>query len=130
MRSAKKTSVLSYLSIVFYVIIGFLYTPYLVHTLGVSDYGIYALAASLIGYFSLDFGIGAAQTRLIAKYIAEGTVEKIKDVLGITCRIFLVIDIFILFLSCLVYFNADSLFSNLTPHELIRFKNVIFFILN
>lgn len=124
MRSAKKTSALSYLSIAFYVIAGFFYTPYLVHNLGLSNYGIYALSASLIGYFSLDFGIGAAQTRLAAKYIAEGTPEKIRNMLGITSRIFLSIDILILSLSALVYFNAAGIFSNLTPDELFKFKRV------
>lgn len=124
MSSAKKASLLSYISVVFYVIAGFLYTPYLVKTLGLSDYGIYALAASLIGYFSLDFGIGAAQTRLAAKYIAEGTSWKIRDMLGITSRIFLAIDGLILCLLLVVYFNATDIFSNLTDNELVRFKNV------
>lgn len=124
MKSAKKTSLLSYLSVVFYVIAGFLYTPYLVKTLGMSDYGIYALAASLIGYFSLDFGIGAAQTRLAAKYIAEGINWKIRDMLGITTRIFLTIDGIILLVLCVVYTYSEDIFTNLTAQELVRFKNV------
>lgn len=124
MSSAKKSSILSYVSVVFYVIAGFLYTPYLVQTLGVSDYGIYALAASLIGYFSLDFGIGAAQTRLAAKFLAEGKPEKIKDILGITSKIFIGIDVLILLIVSFVYLYADNIFSNLTPSELVRFKNV------
>lgn len=124
MKSAKQTSVLSYFATAFYIVSALFYMPYLVRTLGVSDYGIYALATSLIGYFSLDFGIGAAQTRLAAKYIAEDRPEKIRNMLGITSRIFLVIDLFILIVSTIVYFDSDSLFPNLTANELIRFKNV------
>lgn len=124
MGSAKKASLLSYCSVVFYVVAGFLYTPYLVNTLGIADYGIYTLAASLIGYFSLDFGIGAAQTRLAARYITEGTTWKIKDMLGITARIFFAIDGIILFLLFVVYANAEGIFPNLTLGELAKFKNV------
>ena len=92
MASVKKTSLLSYISVGFYLLAGFLYTPFLVKTLGVSDYGIYSLSASLIGYFSLDFGIGAAQARLAAKYNLEGRRDKLRDMLGITTRIFAFID--------------------------------------
>lgn len=127
MSSAKKASLVSYASVIFYVVAGFLYTPYLVKTLGTSNYGLYALAASLVGYFSLDFGIGAAQTRLCAKFIAEGRPEKIRDLLGITARIYLAIDIFILCLMCLVFFYVDAIFSNLSVAELEKFK-VIFII--
>lgn len=124
MASVKKTSLLSYISVVFYLLAGFLYTPFLVKTLGVSDYGIYSLSASLIGYFSLDFGIGAAQARLAAKYNLEGRRDKLRDMLGITTRIFAFIDFVILLLLLVVYFNADVIFSNLTDEELVRFKNV------
>ncbi|MCD8387772.1 MAG: oligosaccharide flippase family protein [Bacteroidales bacterium] len=124
MRSAKKSSILSYISVVFYVVVGFLYTPYLVRILGVSDYGIYSLCASLIGYFTIDFGISAAQTRLAAKYIAEGTPDKIGNMLGITTRIFLTIDVVILILSTLVFFNVEILFHNLSTDEIDRFRNV------
>lgn len=84
MRSAKTIALLSYASVVLYVVIGFLYTPYLTGTLGVSDYGIYSLTASLVGYLSLDFGIGAALARLAAKFISEGRKEKIRDLLGLS----------------------------------------------
>lgn len=124
MASVKKTSLLSYVSVVFYLLTGFLYTPFLIKTLGVSDYGIYSLSASLIGYFSLDFGIGAAQARLAAKYNLEGKREKIKDMLGITARIYLLIDLIILLLLAVVYLNAGVIFGNLTDAELPRFKNV------
>ena len=124
MSSARKASIISYISVIFYIITGFFYTPLLVKTLGVSDYGIYSLAASLIGYFTIDFGIGAAQTRLIAKFIAENKLDKIKEVLGITIKIYFIIDIIILLALVIVYANADSIFTKLTPVELVKFKNV------
>ncbi len=68
MKSAKKASIISYLTVGFYLVTGFFYTPFLIKTLGVSDYAIFALTASLVGYFSLDFGIGAAQPDISQSY--------------------------------------------------------------
>ena len=124
MRSAKTTTLLSYASVILYVVIGFLYTPYLTGTLGISDYGIYSLTASLIGYLSLDFGIGAAQARLAAKFVSEGKKEKIKDLLGITCKLFLYIDIIILLIAVGVWMYSDSIFTNFSFSELDKFKKV------
>ena len=91
----KYSAILSYIAIVFSVIAGFLYTPYLVKTLGMSDYALYTLSASVIGYFTIDFGIGSAITRYIAKYRAENREEKVKDLLGITLKLYLIIDLII-----------------------------------
>jgi O-antigen/teichoic acid export membrane protein len=124
MRSAKKTSIISYLTVAFYLVTGFLYTPLLIKTLGVSDYAIYGLTATLVGYFSLDFGIGTAQTRYIAKLLAEGNRAKIKDLLGITTKLFTAIDIVIVLLLIIVYFFLEDIFTGLTVEEFARFKEV------
>lgn len=124
MKSLRATTLLSYISVILYVAIGFLYTPYLTNTLGVSDFGLYSLTASLIGYLSLDFGIGVAQARLIAKFIIEGKKEKIKDLLGITCKLFMSIDIFILLIATGIMIYSDSIFSNFSFTELDKFNKV------
>lgn len=124
MKSTKTTTLLSYASVALYVAIGFLYTPYLTGTLGVSDYGIYSLTASLIGYLSLDFGIGAALARLAAKFVSEGRKEKIRDLLGLTCKLFICIDIFIFFIALGVWIYSDSIFTNFSFEELGKFKKV------
>ena len=135
MRSAKTIALLSYASVVLYVVIGFLYTPYLTGTLGVSDYGIYSLTASLVGYLSLDFGIGAALARLAAKFISEGRKEKIRDLLGLTCKFFMGIDVFIIFIALVVWGYSDVIFTNFSFDELSKFKKAfiitgIFTVLN
>lgn len=124
MSSAKKASIISYISVAFYIVTGFLYTPYLVQTLGVSDYGLYALSASLIGYFSLDFGIGAAQTRLTAKFIAEGRADRIRDMLGITIKMYTLIDLIILIILLCIYVNIEEIFTNISGDDIEKFKKV------
>ena len=124
MSKTVKATLLSYFSVAFYIISGFFYTPFLIKSLGVSDYGIYSLYASLIGYFSIDFGIGAAQTRLTARYLAEGDVNKIRDMLGITAKLYLIIDAGILLLLALCYSNLPILFPKFDAIELEKFRKV------
>lgn len=128
MSSLKKASIISYISVAFYIVTGFIYTPYLIKTLGVSDYGIFSMAASLIGYFSIDFGLSAAITRLTARFLAQNRPDKIRDMLGITVKVYLVIDTIILVLLCLVYTNAETLFTRFSEEEIVKFKYV--FIIN
>ncbi|MCX7381456.1 MAG: MATE family efflux transporter [Alphaproteobacteria bacterium] len=48
-------------------------TPFLIAALGVSRFGVFSLALSLIGIFGVfDFGFGRALTRLIAERLASG----------------------------------------------------------
>lgn len=126
-RQEKLGAILSYTTFAFNIITGLIYIPLLIRTLGVSDYGLYTLSASIIGYFVIDFGIGAAQTRFIARFRAEGREEKVKDLAGITAKLYIIIDALIFCALILVYIFSEEIFANLTPIELERFK-VIFLI--
>ena len=53
--------VLSYISIMINTIVQLLFTPFLIRTLGQSEYGLYSLVASIISYLTvLDLGFGNA----------------------------------------------------------------------
>ena len=48
-------------------------TPYVLHSLGASRYGIWAITASVIGYYGLlDFGIRGAINQYLTRFIALG----------------------------------------------------------
>ena len=64
-------ALLSYVSLAINNIISILYTPFMIRLLGQSEYGLYNLANSVIGYLGiLDFGLGNAIIRYGAKYRA------------------------------------------------------------
>ena len=52
-------------------VIGFLLSPFIVHSLGATGYGLWTLILSLTGYFGLlDLGIRSSVGRFIARYLA------------------------------------------------------------
>ena len=67
----KKGAIISYFSIIFNIIVGLIYTPWMIKLIGKSDYGLYVLANSFLAYFLVDFGLSQSITRFISKYIAE-----------------------------------------------------------
>ena len=117
-------AILSYLSIVINIIAGLIYTPWMVDTIGKSDYGLYTLANSLITLFLVDFGLGSAVSRYVAKYRAEGRQDKVNNFLGAVYKLYLIIDVVIFVALVIIYFCIDSIYVKLTPAELEKFKVV------
>ncbi len=116
-------ALVSYITIFFNVISGFIYTPWLINSLGDSDYGIYTLITSVMAYFVLDFGMGAAITRFIAKYRVNNEPEKIDNLLGVTTKLYLAIDGIILIVMAAFYIFMDKIYVSLLPSEIVKFEN-------
>ena len=116
--------VISYVSIVFSIITGLLYTPWLIQSLGSSDYAIYSIAISLMSYFILDFGIGASVTRFIARYRAEENEKKVNQLLGIALKIYLIIDFIAITILFIIYFLLNRIYVGLSAGELDKLKVV------
>ena len=69
----KSGVVLSYINLALSSIIPILYTPVMLQILGQSEYGLYSLANSVVGYLSLlNFGIGSTVVRYLTKCRAQG----------------------------------------------------------
>jgi len=119
-----KGAIISYVAIFLNIAITFLYTPWMIHTIGVSDYGLYNLVSSFIGYFILDFGMSSSIARFIAKYRAEGREDKVENMLGLTTRIYLYIDTVIFLVLFILYFFISGIFTGLTIEEVERFKRL------
>ena len=120
----KKGAVISYVAIFLNIAITFFYTPWMIRKIGVSDYGLYSLVYSFISYFILDFGLNQAIQRFIAKYRAEGSVDKVEKMIGITTTVYLIIDIIIFAVLFVLYFFISNIFTGLTPEEIERLKGL------
>lgn len=123
-KSIVQGAVISYVTIFLNIAITFFYTPWMIKKIGVSDYGLYSLVYSFISYFILDFGLHQAIQRFIAKYRAEGSEDKVEKMIGITTRVYLIIDAIIFVVLFILYFFISDIFTGLTPDETERLKGL------
>ena len=117
-----KGALISYASILLNIAISFFYTPWMIKQIGVSDYGLYSLVTSFVSYFIIDFGLSKANTRFIVKYRAEGNDQMVSNMLGLTLRVYLIIDTVIFLILFISYFFLTEIFVGLTPEELAKLK--------
>ena len=63
--------------------IWFFLTPFLVHQLGASAYGLWVLVGSVVAYGTLlDFGIAPAVTKYVAEYHASGAIDQAQSLVA------------------------------------------------
>jgi O-antigen/teichoic acid export membrane protein len=76
--------------------IWFVVTPFMVHRLGGTDYGLWVLVASLIAYGDLlDLGIGAAVTRYVAELRARGRSDEASVLVATALNMYCVIALLV-----------------------------------
>lgn len=123
-QQVKFGAVLSYVGIAVYVLIGLLYTPWMIRTIGKDDYGLYTLAYSITSLFVFDFGLSVAIQRFVAKYLAEKCIAKVNNFLSLACRLYIYIDIALLVILTLVFFLIPLLYAELSAIQIDRLKIV------
>lgn len=114
----------SYLSIAFKILSGIIYTPIILHSLGQSEYGIYSLCISFIGYLTiLNGGMNAAYVRFYVQSKEKGE-RSAKSINGTFLKIFLVLGTVGMLVGFLISANARLLFgSKILPNEYDVFQN-------
>ena len=122
MNQIKAGATLNYVIIALNALVGLLYTPYLIHCLGQSEYGLYSLVVPVVGYLTLlDFGFGNAVIRYTAKFRAEGKQIEQYEMWGMFFILYCVIGIVAFCAGLGLYFNIDKLFGNsMTDYEIGR----------
>ncbi len=123
----KAGAVLSYLSLFLNTFIYLLYTPFMLYKMGQSEYGLYSLTVTVVGYLTiLDFGFGGAIVRYTAKYRSLSDKEKEFNLNGMLLIIYTAIGIATAAAGALLYVNADNMFSaTMTTEEISRAKILI-----
>ncbi|MBP3208152.1 MAG: oligosaccharide flippase family protein [Campylobacter sp.] len=103
--------VLSYINIFISTILMLVYTPFFLRIMGQSEYGLYSLASSVIGYLAiLDLGFGNAIVVYTAKYIASGEIEKEKKLHGTVFSVYLCMSAISLIIGLLLIFFTPQIF--------------------
>ena len=126
----KTGAILSYVTIIINTLIQLLYTPFLIRMLGQSEYGLYSLVASIIGYLTiLDLGFGNAIVVYTAKYRANGKSEEEKKLHGMFKIIFIIIGIIAAFLGLILFFNVGNIFGKTMSNVEINKMKIMMLIL-
>lgn len=126
----KNGAILSYVNIIVYLAIGFLISPFIIRKLGTSEYGIYSLIASLVGYVSiLDFGMHNVIVRYVAKYNAKHENEKQANFLAISIIIYSFITFLVIIVGYFLYNNIELFFNKSLTVEEIQIAKKLFVIL-
>lgn len=119
--SQRKAGVfLSYFSLAIGNLVSIVYTPIMLSLLGKSDYGLYSLASSIVGYLGLlNFGFSGSYIRFYSRYKAKNDQVGIARLNGMFLSIFIVIALITLVTGAiLVYYSDIVLGTKLTNKEL------------
>lgn len=120
-------ALLSYVNLLVTNITGILITPFIIKSLGDSDFGLYTLIGAFVGYLSvLDLGLNNAIVRFVALYRTEGKIKEQENFLAISFFIYGIISLVIVLLGLVFYVNVEKLFeTTLTNAELEKAKVMI-----
>ena len=122
--------ILSYVSILVSSIIGIVFTPYMIMSLGKIEYGLYQVLHSTIGYVAmLDFGLGSTLTRYILKYKASGEQEKVNSVISISIKIYCLIGLAVMLIVGGISFGLDSFFTGTVNDSNVGYAQKMFIIM-
>lgn len=124
MNQIKRGAILSYLNLGLNVLIGLVYTPWMIRAIGQADYGLYTLAMSIIGLLAFDFGLGNATTKFVCEYLAQKRQDKVNALLGLVFKLYLALDIIIFLVFSGVYVFLPQIYEGLTQAELGTFRIV------
>ena len=120
----KSGALLAYVSLGISSFISILYTPIMIRLLGQSEYGLFNLSNSVIGYLGvLDFGLGNAIIRYTAKYRALNDKKGEQNLHGMFIIIYSILGLITLIVGGILVSNAGMFFNkSLSLKELNTIK--------
>ena len=117
-RKIAKNITANYFGVTGQIVIAFFLSPFLVHTLGDTRYGVWTVIAAMSGYMSLlDLGVASALTRYIARFNEKGDHESINRIVSSSLFIFVCVSLLIIASSPWL---ADLLIHNIRFQDELR----------
>ena len=111
MNQRRWGAILSYINIIVTVVVGLVYTPVMLRLLGQSEYGLYSLIGSVVGYLSvLDMGLGNTIVRYTSKNRVDGTPRQEAELNGLFLLVYTIIGLICVGVGAILYINIDNLF--------------------
>src|SRR5689334_1082421 len=111
MRRILKNILASWMGLVATALVGFFLTPFILHQLGNTGYGLWVLVSAFTGYYGiLDFGLRSALLRYVARHAARDEWQELSSVVSTTLVAYSLVGILVLLITALVTWRFDLFF--------------------
>lgn len=119
-QNLKTSAMVSYLWVFVHVGVNFIYAPLLISNLGKSEYGLYQIIASLLGYINvIESSVSAGVLRYYCASKGQDNDNESANVLAICRRIYRVLSAAVIVVFVIVAFFFRAFYaSSFTQHEL------------
>ena len=103
MNQRRWGAILSYVNVIANVVVGLVYTPVMLRLLGQSEYGLYSLIGSMVGYLSvLDMGLGNTIVRYTAKNKVDSTPQREAELNGLFLGVYSLIGLLCIIIGAIL----------------------------
>ncbi len=121
----KLGALLSYVLIFANTFYGLVLAPYMLGTLGKSEYGVYKTIAGMTGMISvLEMGMGSNMQRFIARMHAEGRKDRAQNISAMGLIQVAVLTPVMLLVGLIIYPGLEAAFPAFTPAEITKAKEL------
>lgn len=129
-KNIRLGSILSYVNVFLNIAVSIVLSPFIVDSLGTSQYGLYQLIWSFVGYMGIfDLGFTNAVVRYVSKYRAENDEEGSKKFLGMALVVYGVMAALIILVGVVIYFNLGSIFAESFKEGQLPLAKILFIIM-
>lgn len=119
-------AILSYALIVFNSLYGLVIMPFVLSTIGESEYGVYKTIGAMTATISvMELGLGGTMQKYIAQYRALNEIKKSYNYSAMCLIQAVIMSITMAVVGCMLYFTLEPVYGNtFTSTELFRAKQV------
>ena len=123
-RQIKKGAIASYIGVVFTIITGIVYTPWMIAQIGKENYGLYTLSLSIISLFLFDFGLSDAVTKFSSKIVYSKDKSQMQNLTNLFFRLYSFVMILIFIALFVMYFFIPQIYLELSVEEANLFQSL------
>lgn len=117
--------IVSYSLIICNILSVLLYIPFLIRSLGTSDYAVYSVVYAFLNYFVIDFGIGQSLAKFLtdARYRTRSNCMP-EQLLGVVFKVYILLAVILAGVFIGLYSHLELIFSGFTLEEMARLRGV------
>ena len=122
-----QNAIANWVAFLFVAIVSFFLSPFIVHHLGGTAYGVWSLLVALVGYLGLfDFGVRGAVTRYVAHHHAIDEDDKCSSIVSAALVLFGILGAMAILVSGGFAYLAPLLFN--IPESLVDDSRIVLFL--